>query len=454
MGEDARRPSTGSGPGSPQSSDPGALEAGPALERPLRRLAARGEDVRETRGQLLGLLRANLAVSRVRDMDHLLGRVLDCARELVHARYAVIRLVRDDQLVWSAYTGLDDEDAARIGQLAESEEVLCPQADRPRQLRLHDLAHHFGAVGFPHLHPPISSLLRVPVRVRDRLFGNLYLTGKRGADEFTAEDEDVSAALMAEAGIAIDNALAFAEASRRQEWQAALIEITAQLLAGADPEQALRRMVGRAAHASTADGASVTVPTDDPGLLRVAVAEGIFRPWQGETFPMQGSASAIAMAERRPVRLADVRSDPRIRLAGHRLNEVGPAVIAPIASGKGVIGALIVSKSKQSGPFDAADVDMIAAFAGQAALALELAEARRDAERLRLLEDRQRIGEDLQHSVIHRLFGVGLSIQAVAGRVGDSTVKGMITDRVEEIDDIIRDIRATVFALRASGGGD
>jgi GAF domain-containing protein len=242
----------------------------------------------------------------------------------------------------------------------------------------------------------------------------------------------------------------FAEARRRQRWQAAMLEITTYLLTGTDPEQTLRQMVRQALRASDADGASVTVPTDDPGLLRVAVAAGTFARWHGHVFPFEGSASAIAMRGRRAVLVADLSTDPRVRIAADQRTDVGATVVAPIASDRGVVGALIVAKATENGSFQRADVDMIGGFAGQAALALELAEARRDSERLRLLEDRQRIGEDLRHSVIERLFAVGLSIQAIAGRVGDPDLKGLITQRVEELDDIIRDVRAAVFALRSS----
>jgi signal transduction histidine kinase len=157
------------------------------------------------------------------------------------------------------------------------------------------------------------------------------------------------------------------------------------------------------------------------------------------------------MRGQRAVLVADLSTDPRVPVPEGQWAELGATAVVPIASDRGVTGALIVSKSREKGSLDTADLNMIGGFAGQAALAMEVAESRRDNERLRLLEDRQRIGEDLQHSVIQRLFAVGLSIQAIAVRVSDAEVKGLITDRVEEIDDIIRDIRAVVFALRTSG---
>ncbi|NJC65971.1 GAF domain-containing protein [Planosporangium flavigriseum] len=404
-------------------------ELGTFLERPV----ARAGGMQETQDRLRGLLRANLAVASGVDLEEVLRHIVDAVRELVHARYAVIGVARQGRLLRFVHAGADHDVVARVVCIIEQEAAPSLVVDRPRR---------------------ISSFLGAPVQVGGRVFANLYLAGKRGAEEFAAEDEDVLAALAAAAGVAIEDAGVFAECQRRQHWQAGMVEITTQLLTGSDPEQVLRQMVRDALGVSNADGASVTVPTGDPRRLRVAVAEGCLRAWQGETFPVEGSASAIAIAERRAVLVGDLGSDPRLRVAGHCPDEVGAAVIAPIASDTGVTGALIVSRFPDKGHFDAADLEMIGGFAGQVAPVLQVAEARWYAEWLRLLEDRQRIGEDLQHSVIQRLFTLGLSIQAIAGRVGDTEVKRLITDRVEELDDIIRDIRATVFALRTSAGGD
>jgi GAF domain-containing protein len=458
MGEDARRPPADRGGRPPVPSEVLAEMAFPQvarlqLDELLEQLVARARDVQNTQGRLRGLLRANLEVARGVDLDEVLRHIVNAARELAYARYAAIGVTQHGR--FTRFVNAEDDGlVSRLHDLPEGTALLGLPADRPQRLGPAEIIQHLCSDGCPGQAPPVRSFLSVPLKVGDRVFGCLYLAGKEGADEFTADDEDLVSALAAAAGFAIENANLFAEAARRHQWQAAMLEIITQLLAGVDPEQVLRQMVRHALRASGGDSASVTMPTDDPGLLRVAVAEGGWRAWQGEIFPVEGSASAIAMSERRAVLVADLSSDPRIRVAGHCLDEVGAAAIAPIASERGVTGALVVSKSREKGVFDAADLDMIAGFAGHAALALQLDEARRDNERLRLLEERQRIGEDLQHSVIHRLFAVGLAIQSIAGRVSDPAVKNMINCRVEEIDDIIGDIRATVFALRTSGEGD
>ena len=115
---------------------------------------------------------------------------------------------------------------AEIGHLPRGHGVLGLLIDHPEPLRLHDINEHPAAYGFPDQHPPMSSFLGVPVRIRDRVFGNLYLTEKTGGGDFTDADEEIVVALAAAAGVAIENARLYDEASRRQRWLAATAEIT------------------------------------------------------------------------------------------------------------------------------------------------------------------------------------------------------------------------------------
>ena len=109
---------------------------------------------------------------------------------------------------------MDPDVVAEIGDLPEGHGLLGLIIDRPEPLRLHDIAAHPASYGFPAHHPPMKSFLGVPVRIRDRVFGNLYLTEKVGDGDFTAEDEEVVIALAAAAGVAIENARLYEEAAR------------------------------------------------------------------------------------------------------------------------------------------------------------------------------------------------------------------------------------------------
>jgi signal transduction protein with GAF and PtsI domain len=110
------------------------------------------------------------------------------------------------ELVEFIYEGIDQQMREQIGHLPEGRGVLGVLIDDPKPIRLDNISHHASSVGFPPNHPPMRTFLGVPVRIRDEVFGNLYLTDKTGGQPFSEDDEVLVQALAAAAGIAIDNA--------------------------------------------------------------------------------------------------------------------------------------------------------------------------------------------------------------------------------------------------------
>jgi GAF domain-containing protein len=388
-------------------------------------------------------------VARADDLDEVLSHIVEAARELVNARYAALGVVANGALVRFVHTGMESEIAAHIPHLPEGKGILGLLVDYPQTLRLPDLAAHVASVGFPDNHPPMRSFLGVPVRVGDRAFGNLYLTEKQGAADFTGDDEELVLALAAAAGTAIENATLLVESRRRQGWQAAMVHVATHLLGGTDPDQALRQLVQYTMETLGASGAGVSVPTEDPAVWRMAVTEGTYARWQNAPVPLDGSVSGAAVESGELVLAADPLTDPRTAVAGEQEvgGIIGETLAMPMTGNAGVSGVLLASRQPGEQPLDQLDRDMISAIAAQAGLALELAGVRRDNERLRLIEDRQRIAEDLRQRAIQRLFAHGLALQGAAARITNQTVRATVEAQISEVDEIIRDIRAAVFAL-------
>ena len=201
-----------------------------ALDELLEQLMARAQEVVNTQGRLRGLLRANQMIGSDLALPVVLRRVVDAARELIGARYAALGVIAPDgHLSEFVHVGMPDEDVARIGHLPQGKGLLGALIDDPAPIRLDRLGDDERSSGFPPGHPPMDTFLGVPIRVRDEVFGNLYLTGStRGA--FTAEDEELAKALAATAGGAIDNARHYATARSRQQWLQATAAITRQML--------------------------------------------------------------------------------------------------------------------------------------------------------------------------------------------------------------------------------
>jgi GAF domain-containing protein len=414
------------------------------LDDLLEQLMLRVRDVQGAQGRLGGLLHAFLAVARADSLEAVLRHVVEAARELVDARYAALGVVSHGHLNRFVHTGMDAEMVTMVGHLPDGKGLLGLLVDYPQSLRLANIAEHHASVGFPEHHPPMRSFLGVPIRIGDQVFGNLYLTEKQNAEEFTRDDEQLVQALAAAAGAAIENATLLSESRRRHTWQAAMVEVSTQLLAGTDTDEVLQQLVGHARETLRGVAASVSVPTDDPEQLRLAVAEGDDQIRQGHLIPMANSVSGAAITAGQLIVVRDPVNDPRTTATVDRMGET---VAVPLIGDDSIIGVLTVSRAPDAEPFDQLDLDLVTAVAAHAGLALHLSQVRADAEQLHLLNDREQIGEDLRHHVIHRLFRHGLALQSAASRSKDPLTRSGVQTQIDEVDAIIHDIRSAVFAL-------
>jgi GAF domain-containing protein len=439
-----------------QSSPPGLLTgqgfpqvARLELDQLLEQLIDRARDVQATQGRLRGLLRANLEVARAVDVDQVLRHILDAAMTLADARYAALGVVRDGRLVRFVHTGMDDATIDAIGSLPEGKGLLGQLIEAPRPLRLSDLAEHHASVGFPANHPPMRTFLGVTIRVKDRVFGNLYLTDKRGEAEFSADDEELVSALAAAAGVALQNAALFTESQQRQAWQQAMAALSTAVLSS-DRDRAMSHIVRLVSSTMDAGGTSLGVPAGDE--LTIAAADGLLASWLGQTVPVAGTLYELALTSDGPVVVADSSTDPRTadRAADQA---IGPCVAVPMRTKVDFNGVLFVCRRRDEAQFDPIDLEMLAAYAQHAALVLQLAEVRQDNELLRLAEDRRQIGVDLQDRVINHLFCIGLDLQGAASRVSDTNVRTLLQTKVDEIDAAIRAIREAVFSLNPGKTG-
>lgn len=161
-----------------------------------------------TNRKLLALDTAVLAISGDLSLAETLARIVKTAAELAEAQYAALGVPNDtgEFLAEFITTGISDEEAVRISHRPRGHGILGLVLREGQTLRLRDLKHHMHSVGFPANHPEMSSFLGVPIRRKNRRLGNLYLTNKLTADEFSVEDQLIIELLAAHAGVAIENA--------------------------------------------------------------------------------------------------------------------------------------------------------------------------------------------------------------------------------------------------------
>ena len=442
---------------SPHSELPRATRTsldGPRLELDglLRQLADRAQDVTAAQTRLRRLLRAHRMVGSDLALAVVLRRLVEAACELVHAPYGALTvLAPGGGLEHFIHVGVDDDTAARIRQAPEGKGLLGAVTLTASPTWVRDIAQDPRSTGLPPHHPLVTNLLGVPIRVREEVFGGLYLAGHDDAG-VNAEDEELVSSLAATAGVAIENARLFDESRRRQVWLQASTAITRQLLSN-EGEEPLRVIARRLQQVADGDAVNVVLPTLAGGRLMVEVATGMGADQlTGLTYPVESTVSQLVIDSGEPVLIDDMAHEKQHTVHLSDVVPVGPLMVLPLVGLAGVRGALVVGRLTGRPRFTPADLDMATAFANHAVIALELADARADRERLALLEDRDRIARDLHDHVMQRLFGAGLSVESIASALGSDPRADRLVQVVDDIDETIRQIRTSIFQLRGPIG--
>jgi signal transduction histidine kinase len=418
------------------------------LDELLQELLDRVGEVVTSRERLRSLLGAVVGIAADLDLRHTLQRIVEAACALADARYGALGVIGADRhLVEFITHGIDPDAHARIGGLPHGRGVLGLLIDDPRPVRMPDITKHPRSYGFPPNHPPMHSFLGVPVRIRDQVFGNLYLAEKHGAAEFTQDDEEIVVALAAAAGVAVENARLYAVANRRERWLSATAEITSVLVGQVRRTDALRLVARRAREVAQAQVVLVLLYDEGTNELTVEVveaAEDALQDLTGATVPVSETALAEAVTGHRHLMLEDLGK----AAAWPVQVSTGPAMIAPLMASESLHGLLVVAQPVGASAGADDDLPMLTIFAGQAALALERARAQEERELLVVLEDRERIARDLHDVVIQRLFATGLQLQTAAPLAVRPDVASRINAAVDDLDATIRDIRTAIFELR------
>ncbi|GAA3505049.1 two-component system sensor histidine kinase [Streptomyces prasinosporus] len=421
------------------------------LDELLEELQARLDAARGTRDRVHSLLEAVLSVGRELDLEQALHGIVEAAAALVDAEYAALGVIGPDGRRLSAFhtVGVSDEQIARIGPYPEGHGILGELIRHPEPLRLTKLSEHPASYGFPANHPPMNSFLGVPIRVRDQIFGNLYLTEKRGGQQFDEDDESVLSTLAVAAGVAIDNARLYEESRLRERWLQANAEITHTLMSGTDQGGVLPLIAERAGEITVSALSVVAMPVSGTDTLAVEIAVGREADgWRGVVLPVEGTLLGQAFVRREPVSSPDVSRDSRVSAGLPRSDGLGPAVAVPIGSGDDVRGVVLLVRQSGGREFSGKEIEPLQVFAAQAAVAMELAERREDAEQIALLEDRDRIARDLHDLAIQRLFATGMTLQSAGRFIRHEGASDRVRRAVDDLDETIKIIRSTIFGLR------
>lgn len=406
------------------------------------------------------LVESGLAIAAERDLEALLSRIAWAARRVVSARYSAVGVVGPaGDLVRFIHSGMDDATVAAIGHLPTGVGVLGALLEEPTPLRLSEISRHPRSAGFPDGHPVMHSFLGVPITVRGRVYGRLYLTGKQGADEFSTEDEGLALILAAQAGVAIENTALYLQVRARGEElaqrlaQLASVDRVGRLLISeADTDEILRSAAEEARVLTRGTRATVMLLDEESDEMIVRQAVGTTSSeLAGLRLPPGSSKSQVVLRSRRPALVDNLRSDPDIneqvvQSLGNPLN----GAFAPLLVRDRSIGALAVYGQADGRPFSQDDLLILEMLANQAAVAVENERLTGLLRELAVLEERERIAKELHDGVIQSIYSVGLSLQGSLGLIerDGPRARQRIDEAIAQLDTVVRDVRNYIFELR------
>jgi signal transduction histidine kinase len=418
------------------------------LRELLDEVRDRIDQISSARDRIDGVMEAMLTVTSGLELDQTLRTIVHTAASLVGAHYGALGVRgHGHELVEFVNEGIDDDLRARIGDLPQGHGVLGILIDEPKPIRLDRISTHPASVGFPPHHPPMHTFLGVPIRIRDEVFGNLYLTEKFDDQPFTEDDEVVVQALAGAAGVAIDNARLYESARARHAWISATRDFTTEFLAGTGSREVLGHLAEHVRELTSSERAFVAI-NPDPDVPAEKVT----------SLDLAAVTPAVSSV---PNQLTTVHSDlgevfrsrtPRraaTGLGGEMLGE-GPVLMLPLHTPEAALGVLVATRGPGESPYSDDSLDLATAFASQAAVAMQLSATREQVQQLSVLADRDRIARDLHDHVIQRLFAVGLNLQGTIPRSNRPEVRQRIADSVDELQQVVQEIRTTIFDLQTS----
>ncbi|WP_460968067.1 GAF domain-containing sensor histidine kinase [Pedococcus soli] len=407
-----------------------------------------------------GLLDAVIAVSAGLELSEVLTRIVRSACTLVGARYGALGVLAPDRdhLMEFITHGLGEEERQRIGDPPRGHGVLGLLIRDPRPRRIADITSHPDSYGFPPNHPPMSSFLGAPIRVRDEVFGNLYLAVKEGAPEFSDEDQELVVALAAAAGVAIENARLYERTQVQRQWAQAVADVTQALLEGETETAALGVVADQVCRVAGARACAIALEREglppvvgvvhrrDSGAVEIPDERGDFGTLTGPHWEQVRDVRQplLLIPGEQQAAVAEIVDDV-VAITG--VESSGPTALVPIVAGATPVGALLVCWESADQDVASGVLGPLQEFAQHVGLALVAASAQKDRAVVALLEDRERIARDMHDHVIQRLFATGLSLQASGRLAQHPMVRSRLEEAVGELDLAIKDIRQAIYQL-------
>jgi signal transduction histidine kinase len=419
-------------------------------------------------------LRELIDVGRVltaeRDLETVLQRVIEAARELTGARYAALGVLDEEgrELERFITVGIDAAKRAEIGDLPRGRGVLGLLISKPEPLRLDSVGEHPRSYGFPPGHPPMDSFLGVPILVRGEVFGNLYLTEKK-QPPFDDQDESAAITLAGWAGIAINNARLYGGLESRNDELRRLIdqleattEVTRAVGGVTDLGTILETIVKRARALVSARSLMILLARGRQAEV-VASAGEVDASVRGTLVPLEGSVLDDVIRSGAPERIAIVKG--RLRLSIDHLGVAAEAaLLVPLLFRGRCLGLIAAFDSLEAGcEFDDEDERVMAAFAAASATAVATAQSVAEQGLRRRIDaseqERARWARELHDETLQSLGAIRVLLDSAAGQDEEARGRGLarasaqLEEEIGKLNSLITELRPAALDQLGLGSG-
>jgi signal transduction histidine kinase len=413
----------------------------------------------ELQERLIALHQASLELVKDVSLETLLERIATVACEQSDARYAAVGVLDDEgKLKRFISVGMTEDEIKRMPHPPQGRGMIGALMDAEEPIRLADVTRDPRSVGYPAHHPKMRSFLGVPIRAADLQLGQIYLTEKIGQSEFTADDEKIIQMLAAYASAAIQNARLYehlrerdAAMTRRSEDASLLNNIASTLTSSLELDEILNKTLALVMDYMKVEAGEIFLLEDDKKTLRMVLHRGQAAEafWNRNRFQIGDGFPGLVAQTGEPIVSLDLAKDARF--LRDAVVQAGFHQIAclPLKASGTLIGVLSVA-TRGNSPFDARDIQLLSAVGNWAGLSIENARLHQNARRLAVLEERERIGMDLHDGIIQSIYGVGLAMENIQHLLGDgeTQAKSRVKHAIDDLNQIIRDIRAYILDLR------
>ena len=409
--------------------------------------------------RLIALHQASLQLVEDVSLEVLLERIASVACEQAQAHYAALGVMGEDgKLEKFISVGMTDAQIQRIGHPPVGLGLLRAIMNTEHPTRIANISADKRSAGFPRNHPHMSSFLGVPIRLGNNQLGQIYLTEKIDAHEFTEDDEQIIQMLAAYAAVAINNARNYADLRqrdqaliRRNQDLALLNNIAGVLTASLKLDEILHKTLSLVMEYMEVESGEIFLLEEDKHSLRLVLHRGQAAEafWTRNRFNLEEGIIGMVAKTGTAIVSHDLAHD--MRYLRDAVVDAGFKQMAcfPLTSSGNLVGVLS-AVTRSSTALDDHDTQVITAIGSWAGLAIENARLHNDARRLAVLEERERIGMDLHDGIIQSIYGVGLVLEHARLLATEEPEKSVerIQQAINNLNNTIRDIRSYILDLR------